>query len=110
MAKALCGAASAALLFLTTAAVRAETPSNAEGAAPKLSAFDPAIKFDPKDPGANVTFQLEDADLNELVHAISELTGRRFLIETTRAKGFKATVFSPQKVTVTEAYQAFLSV
>jgi general secretion pathway protein D len=106
MKRPVCAALSAAIVCAATSG-RAQS---VEPSPPKLAPFDPAIKFDPKDPGANVTFQLEDADLNELCHAIAELTGKRFLIETTKSKGFKATVFSPQKVTVSEAYQAFLSV
>ena len=56
-----------------------------------------------------VSFSLEDADLPELVRVIGELTGKRFIFGG-KVHNIKATVFSPQKVTVAEAYQAFLSI
>jgi general secretion pathway protein D len=63
-----------------------------------------------RDPTAKVTFTLEDADINELVRVIGEITGRRFIVASGKAKGIKATVFSPEKVSVAAAYQAFLSI
>jgi general secretion pathway protein D len=62
------------------------------------------------DPNAKVTFTLEDADMNELVRVIGEITGRRIIVATGKAKGIKATVYSPEKVTVAAAYRAFLSI
>ena len=59
--------------------------------------------------GDKVAFSLEDADLPELVRVIGELTGKRFIFGG-KVRNIKATVFSPQKVTVAEAYQAFLSI
>ncbi len=56
-----------------------------------------------------MSFSLEDADLPELVRVIGELTGKRFIFGG-KVRSIKATVFSPQKVTVAEAYQAFLSI
>jgi general secretion pathway protein D len=56
-----------------------------------------------------VSFNLEDVDLPELVRVIGELTGKRFIFGG-KVHNIKATVFSPQKVTVAEAYQAFLSI
>ncbi|MEO6420061.1 MAG: type II secretion system secretin GspD [Polyangiaceae bacterium] len=63
----------------------------------------------PKSPNDHVMLQLEDADLGELVHSISAMTGKRFVIAT-KNKGFKASIVSAQKITVSEAYQAFLAV
>ena len=60
-------------------------------------------------PDDKVAFSLEDADLPELVRVIGELTGKRFIFGG-KVRNIKATVFSPQKVTVAEAYQAFLSI
>src|SRR5262249_36832763 len=40
---------------------------------------------------------------------ISQLTGKRFIFGG-KVKNIKASVYSPQKVTVAEAYQAFLSI
>jgi general secretion pathway protein D len=56
-------------------------------------------------PSAN----LEEAELPELVRLISNMTGRRFILPT-KLRAIKATVFAPTKVTVAEAYHAFLSV
>jgi general secretion pathway protein D len=64
----------------------------------------------PRDPNAKVTFTLEDADINELVRVVGEITGRHFIVASGKAKGIKATVYSPEKVTVAAAYQAFLSI
>ncbi len=60
-------------------------------------------------PRTRVTFNLEDAELPDLVRLISNMTGRRFILPT-KLRAIKATVFAPTKVTVEEAYQAFLSV
>ena len=63
----------------------------------------------PKSPGELVSFQVEDADLPDLVKTIGELTGKRFVVATAKPRTLKATVFATQKVTVEEAYRAFLS-
>ena len=76
--------------------------------APAPFADQPAPK--PKSPGEKVSFQIEDAELTDLVKAIGELTGKRFVVATAKPKSIKATVFASQKVTVDEAYHAFLSV
>jgi general secretion pathway protein D len=61
-------------------------------------------------PGAHlVKFNLQDADLAELVNHISGLTGRRFIYGA-KVRQIKATVVSPEPVTLDEAYQAFLSI
>ncbi|MCL2725219.1 MAG: type II secretion system secretin GspD [Polyangiaceae bacterium] len=74
-----------------------------------LSQFESALEFEPRSPNYRVAFSLEDADLSELVRVISQLTGKRFIFGG-KVKNIKATVYSPQKVTVAEAYQAFLSI
>jgi general secretion pathway protein D len=74
-----------------------------------LTQFEPGIEYQPRSDADRVAFSLEDADLSELVRVIAELTGKRFIFSG-KLKQFKATVFSPQKVTVAEAYQAFLSI
>ncbi len=43
------------------------------------------------------------------MRVIGQLTGKRFIFGG-KVKNIKATVYSPQKVTVAEAYQAFLSI
>lgn len=60
-------------------------------------------------PGARVAFNLEDADLPDLVRIVSRITGKRFILPS-KARSIKATVYSPSDVTAAEAYQAFLSI
>jgi general secretion pathway protein D len=74
-----------------------------------LTQFEPGVDYKPRAGGDKVAFSLEDADLPELVRVIGELTGKRFIFGG-KVHNIKATVFSPQKVTVAEAYQAFLSI
>ncbi|MGD0530055.1 MAG: type II secretion system secretin GspD [Polyangiaceae bacterium] len=76
---------------------------------PGLVAFEPGVELEPRAGGERVSFSLEDVDLPELVRVIGELTGKRFIFGG-KVRSIKATVFSPQKVTVAEAYQAFLSI
>ena len=75
----------------------------------ELPQFETGVEFEPMSPRARVTFNLEDAELPDLVRLISNMTGRRFILPT-KLRAIKATVFAPTKVTVAEAYQAFLSV
>jgi general secretion pathway protein D len=74
-----------------------------------LPQFETGVEFQPMSPRTRVTFNLEDAELPDLVRLISNMTGRRFILPT-KLRSIKATVFAPTKVTVAEAYQAFLSV
>jgi general secretion pathway protein D len=74
-----------------------------------LAQFESGVDYAPRSPADKVSFSLEDADLAELVRVIGELTGKRFIFGG-KVHNIKATVFSPQKVTVAEAYQAFLSI
>jgi general secretion pathway protein D len=74
-----------------------------------LAQFETGVEYEPRPGGDKVSFSLEDADLPELVRVIGELTGKRFIFGG-KVHNIKATVFSPQKVTVAEAYQAFLSI
>jgi general secretion pathway protein D len=111
-----------ALIATSTAAAQsrapaapAPAPAPAPTAAPapapsddRLS-VDSALEHASRRPDDLVTLSLENADLPDLVRTMSEMTGKRFVIATT-AKTFQATVVSPQKVTVAEAYQAFLSI
>lgn len=81
----------------------------AQGDTASLAAFENALEFEPRSPNYKVAFSLEEADLGELVRVISQLTGKRFIFGG-KVKNIKASVYSPQKVTVAEAYQAFLSI
>ena len=75
----------------------------------ELPEFETGVEFKAMSPRTRVTFNLEDAELPDLVRLISNMTGRRFILPT-KLRSIKATVFAPTKVTVAEAYQAFLSV
>jgi general secretion pathway protein D len=74
-----------------------------------LPQFPDEVEFVPRPPGYRVAFSLEDANLSELVRVISQLTGKRFIFGG-KVRDIKATVYSPQKVTVAEAYRAFLAI
>ncbi len=74
-----------------------------------LPQFPEEVEFQPRPAGYRVAFSLEDASLAELVRVISQLTGRRFIFGG-KVRDIKATVYSPQKITVAEAYRAFLSI
>ncbi|MCH2110395.1 MAG: type II secretion system secretin GspD [Polyangiaceae bacterium] len=68
-----------------------------------------AVEYRPKPGGYKVRFNLKDADLAELVNHISGMTGKRFIYGA-KVRSIKATVVSPEPVTLQEAYQAFLSI
>lgn len=74
-----------------------------------LQPFEAGIEYRPTPSGARIEFNVEDADLPDLVRLISQLTGKRFILSA-KARSIKATVYAPGKVTVGEAYQAFLSI
>jgi general secretion pathway protein D len=65
--------------------------------------------YRPKPGGHRIKFNLEDADLAELVNHISSLTGKRFIYGS-KVRKVSITVVSPMPVTLAEAYEAFLSV
>jgi general secretion pathway protein D len=67
------------------------------------------VPFKAKPGGHLVKFNLQDADLAELVNHISGLTGKRFIYGA-KVRQIKATVVAPEPVTLDEAYQAFLSI
>jgi len=67
------------------------------------------VPYRPKPGGHRVKFNLQDADLAELVNHISGMTGKRFIYGA-KVRKIKATVVSPEPVSLDEAYQAFLSI
>lgn len=67
------------------------------------------VPYMPKPGGHRVKFNLQNADLAELVNHISGMTGKRFIYGT-KVRKIEATVVSPEPVTLNEAYQAFLSI
>jgi general secretion pathway protein D len=100
---------------LRPAPKNAPKPAAEEAADPEAEAeselpqFETGVEYKPMSARARVTFNLEEAELPDLVRLISNMTGRRFILPT-KLRAIKATVFAPTKVTVGEAYQAFLSV
>lgn len=80
-----------------------------QDAPPQIPPFETGIDFKPPSPGARVTFNLEDAELTDLVRLISSITGKAFIIPN-KTRSIKATVYAPGKVTAAEAYRAFLSI
>ena len=67
------------------------------------------VPYRPKPGGSLVKFNLQDADLGELVNHVSGLTGKRFIYGQ-KVRQIKVTVVSPTPVTIDEAYEAFLSI
>ena len=67
------------------------------------------VPYKAKPGGHQVKFNLQDADLAELVNHISGLTGRRFIYGQ-KVRQIKVTVVSPTPVSLDEAYEAFLSI
>lgn len=90
-------------------AAAAETGAPEADLEKELPQFETGIEYKPMSPRTRVTFNLEDAELPDLVRLISNMTGRRFILPA-KLRSIKATVFAPTDVTVAEAYQAFLSV
>ncbi len=74
-----------------------------------LPQFEQGTEYTPRSPNYKVSLSLEDADLAELVRVIGQLTGKRFIFGG-KVRNIKASIYAPQKVTVAEAYQAFLSI
>jgi len=81
----------------------------AQGDTGSLPQFEQGVEYEPRDPNYKVSLSLEDADLAELVRVIGQLTGKRFIFGG-KVRNIKASIYAPQKVTVAEAYQAFLSI
>jgi len=93
----------------TDAGAASAAPSSTTSGTGSLPQFEQGVEYAPRDPSYTVSLSLEDADLAELVRVIGQLTGKRFIFGG-KVRNIKATVFAPQKVTVAEAYQAFLSI
>lgn len=84
-------------------------PGASTDSAPQIPPFETGIDFKPTSPNARVTFNLEDAELPDLVRLISSITGKAFIIPN-KTRSIKATVYAPGKVSASEAYRAFLSI
>lgn len=86
------------LLGLIVAAMSAS--AEAQHARSSLAAGLPA--------SSRIMFNLQDATLFDLVRAISNITGRHFVLGG-RLRDARFTIYGPTPVTPAEAYQAFLS-
>jgi general secretion pathway protein D len=90
----------------------ADDPPGARGPLPEsMDSIAKAVDapYRPKPGGHRIKFNLEDADLAELVNHISRLTGKRFIYGS-KVRKINVTVVSPTPVTLAEAYEAFLSI
>ena len=76
---------------------------------PAKPPLEPSFDLAPRRATDTVTLSLEKADLPELVRTMSQMTGKQFVFAAA-PRSFEATLISQQKVTVAEAYQAFLSI
>ncbi len=59
------------------------------------------------DPNAKVSVDFVDADINDIIKYMAEITGRNFILGDKLSGSI--TIISHQQVTVAEAYEAFLS-
>lgn len=84
-------------------------PSASEGPTLALELDPTGVDYRPSNPAALVTFNLEDADLPELLRMMSQITGRGFIVSN-KVRSIKATVYAPTKITIADAYEAFLSI
>ena len=104
-----------ALLFSRLARGSSDSRENSDkpGVHPELDtdsiAHIAALPFKPKSGSHLVKFNLEDANLADLVKHMSDLTGRRFVYGA-KLRNLQATVVTPEPVTLDEAYRAFLSI
>ncbi len=96
---------------------RANTPSNS-GSSPAipLKSADKKIDFahaNPEDitnenfPNLIESFDYPNADISEIVIAISKLTGKNFILD--KNVSGKISIIAPSQITVAEAYKAFLT-
>jgi len=67
------------------------------------------FEFKPKPGNYEVSFDLRDVDLPTLVEAVSKTTGKKFIFGS-KLRAIQATVVSPGKVSMDEAYAAFLAI
>jgi general secretion pathway protein D len=84
----------------------ASAPAPASPPSPAL----PELSFKPPPPDDKVALTFDDADFGDIVRTMTQLTGRRFVVASAHAKALKATLYAPEKVSVAEAYRAFLAV
>ncbi len=79
----------------------------ADSASPATQPTPTELALGGKPVNGQVTIGLQEADLSDLVNWIGGLTGKRFIYGS-KVRSIKVTLYSPQPVTVAEAYKAFL--
>src|SRR5688500_12477479 len=91
--------------LLHAGALRAQPAAKAPATKPpvNLERFDGALEYKPRPPDYKVSFALDDADLPELIRAVAQITGKRFVVGA-KVKNIKVSIYSPQKITAAEAY------
>lgn len=89
----------ALVCLLLCAPVALAAPEDAPGSSGRAAG--------PAEPGM-VSLDFKDIELADLIQTISELTGKNFLYDET-VKG-RATIISPEAISLEEAYQLFLTV
>lgn len=98
------------LLMSVFANAKSQTGSQLIGKKTKVS-FDKALPEDISNdnfPDIVESFDYPNADILDLVKAIGKLTGLNFIVDPSLA-GKTISVIAPSKITVAEAYKAFLS-
>ena len=78
-----------------------------DAAKPPLSTAGPEDITNANYPDLIESFDYPNADISDVVKAISELTGKNFIVDPS-VRG-KITIMAPTQITVAEAYKAFLS-
>lgn len=100
-------------LVAPTAGAQTTPPPSNKGQSLSTEQKDKFAKANPEDitsenfPETIESFDFPNVDINDVIKAISELTGKNFIIEN-GVRG-KITIIAPSKITVAEAYRAFLS-
>lgn len=127
MSKRICWLLSAALVTSSMHNANAQfrggsrTPAqsgNGQGSAPVLpsakggpdfSRANPEDITDENFPNLIESFDYPNADISEIVKAISKLTGKNFILDSNIKGGTKISIIAPSRITVAEAYKAFLT-
>jgi general secretion pathway protein D len=94
----------------------AQTPSTSasEGNLPSKDGRTTFAKANPEDitnenfPNMIESFDYPNANLSDVIKAISKLTGKNFILDGNISQG-KISIIAPSKITVAEAYKAFLT-
>jgi general secretion pathway protein D len=81
--------------------------SLSQGQKERFAKANPEDITDDNFPETIESFDFPNVDINDVIKAISELTGKNFIIDP-GVRG-KITIIAPSKITVAEAYKAFLS-